>query len=213
MKLALKRIREGLVLDFGCGNGRHMGLYSLYGLRCIGIDIQAKMIELARNYEEVVIADGRYLPFKNCFDLIMVRYVLHHMTNPCLGLSEIARCLRVGAFLLLFEVIEDNPLISIGRRVYPWYRDIPVISKFRKKELIGWLRNLGFRIVSQREDTYITWVLEALASTIYKKKVFLRSIIRRVAVALNFLEDFLRRIRFPPGHYYCLAQRLSWSSW
>jgi ubiquinone/menaquinone biosynthesis C-methylase UbiE len=98
------------ILDAGCGNGR----YSLFLLRhadpdalITGFDYSRKMLQRARQRlksERVThaAADLAKLPYADAtFDAVVCGWVLEHLPEPHMGLSELARVMAPGGKLLL----------------------------------------------------------------------------------------------------------------
>ena len=98
------------ILDAGCGNGR----YTKYLLRHAApeavlttFDLSPAMLKRARNRlgsDRVshAVADLTCLPYADgCFDAVVCGYVLEHLPDPSVGLSELARVLVPGGRLLL----------------------------------------------------------------------------------------------------------------
>ncbi|MCI0455964.1 MAG: class I SAM-dependent methyltransferase [Gemmataceae bacterium] len=104
------------ILDAGCGNGR----YTRFLLReadadalITGFDYSQHMLQRARkrlpgHRASHVAADLTRLPYADgSFDAIVCGWVLEHLPEPRMGLSELARVLRPGGKLLLLST-EDT---------------------------------------------------------------------------------------------------------
>lgn len=104
------------VLEVGCGNGSHVAYFLDQGLEYIGVDISARMVELARAaYPEVqfVRADGRHLPFADGqFDYVFCRNVLLHLPLQVED-QVVAECLRVAQHGAVIQAA----CVVYGRRV------------------------------------------------------------------------------------------------
>jgi ubiquinone/menaquinone biosynthesis C-methylase UbiE len=160
-----RRLLEGLrpggsVLDLGCGDGSHMELLSSTGGRVIGMDVSLDLLDLARAIAPVVTAAGERLPFADgSFDLVYLSHVLHHAWDPRAVLREIRRVLVPGGALMLIETCEDSPLMRLARTLRPSWESVPVRSRFRYSELVGYVVASGFRIeeTGQYNVLYWTW--------------------------------------------------------
>lgn len=100
-------------LDAGCGGGRYSIAMAQLGATVVGCDISREGIEdCKRRAGHLASIDFRQasvldLPFPDeSFDFVCSSGVLHHTTDPELGLREITRVLRPGGrvFLLLYGV-------------------------------------------------------------------------------------------------------------
>jgi SAM-dependent methyltransferase len=95
--------RDKVVLDAGCGMGRHTLLAAAFGAReVIGLDL-SEAVETAythtRNLPNVHIvqADINHLPFRAAtFDFIFAIGVLHHLPNPEGGFRSLLGALKPG---------------------------------------------------------------------------------------------------------------------
>jgi SAM-dependent methyltransferase len=88
--------KDKVVLEGGCGKGRHTQLAARWGARdVIGVDL-SNAVETAfawtRDYENahIVQADIYNLPFARAFDYAFSVGVLHHLSNPRAGFLSLA---------------------------------------------------------------------------------------------------------------------------
>jgi uncharacterized protein YbaR (Trm112 family)/ubiquinone/menaquinone biosynthesis C-methylase UbiE len=98
-----------LVLDVGCGYGRHSYYAGLYGAEVICLDNSLDALMSTRKNTEslthrhLILADARALPFKaSIFDLVYCYGLLHHMESPEEALEEMNYCLSSGGGLSLW---------------------------------------------------------------------------------------------------------------
>lgn len=81
--------KKALILDIGCGDGRHCKLFEKNGARAIGIDLSDSMIEQARRYYpegDFRKMDMRHLAFtENHFDGIWSSGSIYHVTKNEIG--------------------------------------------------------------------------------------------------------------------------------
>lgn len=95
-----------VVLDAGCGAGRHLVTMADAGLDVVGVDVSwAVETAYSRTRENprvhVVQADLYHLPFRrSAFHFAYSLGVLHHLPDPSRGVAAIVPHIRPGGFLL-----------------------------------------------------------------------------------------------------------------
>ncbi len=152
-------VRTGdLILDLGCGEGRHVFAAACHlDVNVFGVDLnKADLLSAKRKEKEVMIRDGSAaefivgdalcLPFEDdCFDAVICSEVLEHVRDYQSVLKEIGRVLRSGGFFCA----------SVPRR-WPekicWalsreYHEVPGghVHIFRTGQLRKEIENLGMR--------------------------------------------------------------------
>jgi len=145
----LKPLSSELILDIGTGSGRiARKILSNAKVEIIGIDVSRSAIKSAKarachlNGYELVIADGQYLPFRDCsFDGIVCIRALKYLPNHILGIAEMSRVLKFGkravfdlSSILGYEIILryiTHSLSARGHHVFNPYkmRDVLEIHK------------------------------------------------------------------------------------
>ena len=103
-----------LVLDIGCGEGRHsLGLYVDREVNAIGIDLSTEDLKIAKSrIKDFTVTDTnksscafgvgdiQSLPFKdNAYDAVICSEVLEHLESLDNAVSEIVRVLKPGGVL------------------------------------------------------------------------------------------------------------------
>lgn len=100
-----RKIVAGQALDLGCGTGNLTAAIVIEGAAktCIGFDISAGMIEVARQKTQGIegcffkVGSATTLPFDNeTFDLCIGDAFLHHILDINVCLKEVARVLKPG---------------------------------------------------------------------------------------------------------------------
>jgi ubiquinone/menaquinone biosynthesis C-methylase UbiE len=97
----------GLVLDVGCGAGHDLELLRESGFHPVGLDPSAVMLaESGRRLPGIplVRGAGERLPFRDgSLDGCRLERVLIHVADPAMVLAEVARVVRRGGFVAVFE--------------------------------------------------------------------------------------------------------------
>lgn len=97
--------RDKIVLEGGCGKGRHTQLAAGWGAReVIGIDLSAAVetaFAATREMENAHIlqADIYHLPLRRVFDYAFSVGVLHHLPDPRAGFNALASKVKTGGHL------------------------------------------------------------------------------------------------------------------
>jgi SAM-dependent methyltransferase len=93
--LPVEKLQDRLVLDVGCGFGRHMYVASEQGAEVVGIDLSGgvdRAYELTRRRPNCHVVQANIFdrPLReNAFDLVWSFGVLHHMPDPFAGFRAI----------------------------------------------------------------------------------------------------------------------------
>lgn len=100
---AVEEARPQSVLEVGCGWGEFAArLSDRLGVAVVAVDLSPRMVELSRaRGVDARIGDVQALPFEDgTFDCAVANWMLYHVPNVDLGLSELARVLRPGGRLV-----------------------------------------------------------------------------------------------------------------
>ena len=105
-----------LILDAGCGTGRHLGPLLRARSNPVGVDFSRGMLEIARrNYPEVPLALAdlqRPLPFETGrFDAVLCALIGEHLDELPLALREMHRVLIAGG-RLVFSVYHPEMAVA-----------------------------------------------------------------------------------------------------
>lgn len=120
-----------LVLDVGCGHGRHARPLALTGHRVVGIDLSRRLLSIAKasaassrelRTVDWVGGDATTLPFsEGTFDAVLSVAVVHHLPSNddrIRGLEEMRRVLRPGGRAFISVWSHDDPQVAtrLGRK-------------------------------------------------------------------------------------------------
>ncbi|GKX33797.1 MAG: hypothetical protein MnENMB40S_14150 [Rhizobiaceae bacterium MnEN-MB40S] len=129
------------ILDFGCGNGRSIDLFSklLPDAEWTGVDIEnsPEVDSRTRDDGNFVTYDGESLPFPDAsFDLVYSYQVLEHVRRPETVLHEIARCMTTdGLFIGQTSQFEPYHSYSLWNFTIYGFKKIMEDAGFRLHEL------------------------------------------------------------------------------
>lgn len=96
-----------LVLDGGCGFGRHIFYAAQYGAETVGVDLSEAVEAAYKNTKSlgnihIIQADIYHLPFRKVFDLIYCIGVLQHLPSAKEGFLKLADILKPGSTLFVW---------------------------------------------------------------------------------------------------------------
>ncbi len=139
--LTLSDFRDNVVMDAGCGMGRHLCIVAHYADEVVGVDISqsidvAKEICGERDNVHLIQADLCTLPLtRNVFDLIYSIGVIHHIPTPSKAIKEIVRALKNGGLFHMWVYgFENNVLMT--KIIEPYIKKIT--TRLAPRELL-WL--------------------------------------------------------------------------
>ncbi|MCX7606848.1 MAG: class I SAM-dependent methyltransferase [Bacteroidia bacterium] len=96
--------QRGMFLEVGSGTGWFLKIMERWGWRGIGIEPDAKAVEIGRERYNVDIREGTIheLSFpQNTFDAIVMRHVIEHVPDPLSLLRQCSALLKPGGWLAL----------------------------------------------------------------------------------------------------------------
>jgi ubiquinone/menaquinone biosynthesis C-methylase UbiE len=148
------------VLDVGCGSGvAHRFLAPEVGA-LEATDVSAEMLTLARRANPTVAyhqTEGDRMPLETAgFDVAVATCVVHHVPPPerPTFLAEMARVVRPGGLVVLFEHNPLNPLTRLVVRRVDFDADAELI---RSRPLRDLLRRTGLRHLESRFIVFFPW--------------------------------------------------------
>jgi ubiquinone/menaquinone biosynthesis C-methylase UbiE len=117
-------------LDVGCGEGRVGAELERRGHRVVGVDSSPRMVALARERHEAVVADAVQLPFDDAsFDLAIAYMSLMNVDDLAGVVREVGRVLEPGG---RFCVAVTHPFYTAG--VYETDESFVVASSYFEGE-------------------------------------------------------------------------------
>jgi len=97
-------IPNGNLLDIGCGNGQYLNVIRQFGWNTYGIEPSESAVNIARSIGlDVKRGTAENIQYEdNFFDVVRIWNVLEHTIFPRRALSEAARVLKKGAYLIVY---------------------------------------------------------------------------------------------------------------
>jgi len=102
-----------LVLDAGCGMGRHTYCASKWGAEVVGMDLSSAVYAAQKNLHQapnvhVLRADIYYTPLRRRFDFVYSIGVIHHLHDPQDGVRKLSDLLKPGGKLLVWVYAKEG---------------------------------------------------------------------------------------------------------
>ena len=157
--------KYGLMLDVGCGEGRHIfGVMQNYpDMKCIGLDMDQDSLNRAEEgyeyFKSISNVDANFmkgsaysLPFPNdSFDLIVCSEVLEHLHEYNDAVKEIHRVLKPGG--KFYASVPASWPEKICWKLSIEYQNQPGghLRIFNQKKLVSEIEKLGFKILSSEK--------------------------------------------------------------
>jgi len=169
---AIEMIKEGSVLDIGCGDGLFLDMLKKKGIKGIGVDISSVAVKKCKlKGIDVVIHDvsNMSLPFPDAsFNCVVLLDVLEHNFYPDSILKEAA---RVSNNYVVISVPNFN---SLPARIQTIFGRVPENNKFNKghcywfnyKELSKVILKANLQIVQDSSHTF--WEGKKIIGSIMK---------------------------------------------
>ncbi len=152
----------GRMLDIGCGEGRHVGLFANAGYQAVGLDYQALALSRAdllfkgnRSNFQLVLGDVFHLPFlRKSFDVLIDYGCLHHVRKRDTKsyLSSVVPLLKPGGYFLLTCFSENFKHSPEERRTRDWLVHRGHYDRFFKAESFKLIFGASFDIIQIHEE-------------------------------------------------------------
>jgi ubiquinone/menaquinone biosynthesis C-methylase UbiE len=106
------KIKKGLVLDLGCGEGPMANCLKRSEFERVYFDISRTCLHIVMKKDkngEYVCGDALFLPFRDqTFHVIICHQLIEHLQSDKILIKEVTRILRTGGFLILSTVIKGS---------------------------------------------------------------------------------------------------------
>lgn len=162
----LNYLKEGSILDIGCGTGELLYIINKKGLKLYGIDLSDKMIEKAKeklqNHANLTIGDSENLPYKdNKFDIIICNDSFHHYPNPIKALKEMNRVLKNNGKIIMGDCYQPFIFRQIMNIFIKFSKDGDV-KIYSKKEFINMFKGSKFKNIKYKKLDNSSCLIKAI---------------------------------------------------
>ncbi|SNB52273.1 Methyltransferase domain-containing protein [Thermoflexus hugenholtzii JAD2] len=152
-------LRPGeVILDVGCGMGRHAFLLAERGFRVEGLELSPFLIERMREFDggryniPVYCADIHCCPpeLHGRYDALVGFFVLHHLADLPQAFRSMARLLRPGGRVVFLEPNPLNPLYYIQILITPgmsWSAERGILN-MRPHQISRAMEQAGLRLTA-----------------------------------------------------------------
>jgi ubiquinone/menaquinone biosynthesis C-methylase UbiE len=152
-------IRQGIILDVGCGTGLVLDRLQTLGFNAFGVEPSLGMLremkELGR--KGGICATSGFLPFKSdSFDLVSAIVILHHISGKeeiRRAISEMVRVVKPKGKILIWEHNLGNPYWPVLMRKLPWDNDVERLIPL--KEILEDLEISGIREIKVYKKGFV----------------------------------------------------------
>lgn len=161
----LNYLKEGNILDIGCGTGELLYMINKKGLNLYGIDLSDKMIEKAKkklqNHANLTIGDSENLPYKdNKFDIIICNDSFHHYPNPMKALKEMNIVLKKGGKIIIGDCYQPIIFRQIMNMFIKFSKEGDV-KIYSKKEFTKMLKKFNFKNIKYKKINNTSCLIKA----------------------------------------------------
>jgi SAM-dependent methyltransferase len=153
---------DSRVLDLGCGPGLVASAYLRAGHRVFGVDLSAEMVERARHRcrkfgDKAEFHQGSlYDPLPAApFDVVVSRYVLHHVTDPRAFVLRQAALVRPGGIVVVSDHTSDpDPARAAWHQRIEAARDRTHTRNLTPGEIVDLMALGGLGRISAVEESF-----------------------------------------------------------
>jgi len=154
-----KHIDHGDVLDIGCSGGHFLNFFDHKKWNRLGVDIESDDAEFAKKEYDVDVNVGFFpdLSFEKKFDLLMMRGVIEHISDPIQYLKKSSELVKPGGFLFITATpAGDSFAFYVYREKWRLFTPPEHLHFFTIQLLTKKLKEFGFSLVDyhyQYEET------------------------------------------------------------
>lgn len=161
LSLLLKHVKNGIIVDLGCGPGFYIQSPPFFSQIAIGIDISATVLKFAKEKLRatkqtyfLIRADAQNIPLRNeSVDCVTIIETLEHVQSDKMAIQEVCRILKKDRFIVI-SVPNSRPFpfsIFWIRKVLGWSRSFNLekghLHSYSVQSLNMLLENEGLKCI------------------------------------------------------------------
>lgn len=147
-----KFINHGKVLDVGCSGGQFLSIFDPEKWEKQGVEIDKDAAEFAKTEYGIPVNIGYFpeLSFEEKFDLVVIRGVIEHFSDPISVLKKCAEVLKPNGFLFITATPVGNSFaFSVYREKWHLFTPLAHIHFFTVDLLSQILKSFGMSLIDQ----------------------------------------------------------------
>ena len=147
-----KFINHGKILDVGCSGGQFLSIFNPDKWEKQGVEIDKDAAEFAKTEYHIPVKIGYFpeISFDEKFDLVVIRGVIEHFSDPISVLKKCAEVLKPNGYLFITATPVGNSFaFDVYREKWHLFTPLAHIHFFTVNLLTKMLKNFGMSLIDQ----------------------------------------------------------------
>jgi len=147
-----KFINRGKMLDVGCSGGQFLSFFDSKKWERQGVEIDKNAAEFAKSEHNIPVSIGYFpeISFEEKFDLVVIRGVIEHFSDPISVLKKCAEILKPNGFLFITATPVGNSFaFDVYREKWHLFTPLAHIHFFTVDLLSQVLKTFGMSLIDQ----------------------------------------------------------------
>ena len=147
-----KFINHGKMLDVGCSGGQFLSVFDPKKWERQGVEIDKDAAEFAKSEYDIPVSIGYFpeISFEEKFDLVVIRGVIEHFSDPISVLKKCAEVLKPNGFLFITATPVGNSFaFDVYREKWHLFTPLAHIHFFTVDLLSRVLKTFGMSLIDQ----------------------------------------------------------------
>lgn len=147
-----KFVNHGKILDVGCSGGQFLSIFDSEKWEKQGVEIDKDAAEFAKTEYGITVNIGYFpeLSFDEKFDLVVIRGVIEHFSEPISVLKKCAEVLKPNGFLFITATPVGNSFaFNVYREKWHLFTPLAHIHFFTVDLLSRVLKSFGMLLIDQ----------------------------------------------------------------